>query len=82
MAGLLLVVLIIGLGFVGVRQFFPAQAPSPPITPEAAPDLPDSVPSPPTAPVELIRQPNQIRENLGGTLETQSSQQVEQLEGL
>ncbi len=85
MAGLLLVAVIIALGFLGYRQFLPSPAPDPaPANTELRSD-PGSLevsPTAPSAPVDLIRQPNQIRDTVGGTLETESSRQVEQLEGL
>ncbi|NJL98090.1 MAG: hypothetical protein HC924_04335 [Synechococcaceae cyanobacterium SM2_3_2] len=85
MAGLLLVAMIIALGFLGYRQFLPS--PSPDLAPantelRPEPGSPEVAPTVPSAPIDLIRQPNQIRETVGGTLETESSRQVEQLEGL
>ncbi len=84
MAGLLLVLVIIALGYVGFQRWMPpaTQAPDPASpTQVAEPDPPADVPATPDTTIERIRQPQQIRESLGGTLETQSSRQVDQIEG-
>lgn len=82
MAGLLIVVLLIGLGFVGYQRIFQPSQPGSPTSAPAPQEGSEQAPAPPSAPIDLIRQPNQIRERVGNTLETESSRQVEQMEGL
>lgn len=86
MAGLLLVLVIIALGYVGFQRWMPSQPAthtSDPASPSQVvePAPPADLPATPSSTIERIRQPQQIRESLGGTLETESSRQVEQIEG-
>ncbi len=84
MAGLLLVLVIIALGYVGFQRWMPPETTTPdPVAPAqvAEPVTPAPAPTVPSTTMERIRQPQQLRESLGGTLETQSSRQVDQIEG-